>query len=353
MSADPAVIDARLREFVDPILQTDLASAQCLRRVEVAGDRVVLELELPFAAQRYQVELQQALATHLGRPVELELSWQIRSETVQGQLQPLPGIRNTIAVASGKGGVGKSTVAANLALALAADGAQVGMLDADIYGPSQPRMLGVSGQRPELVDRKFMRPVPALGLALMSIGLLVDEEEPTIWRGPMVTQALQQMLSETRWPELDYLIIDMPPGTGDIQLSLAQRIPVSGAVIVTTPQDIALLDARKGLRMFQKVEVAVLGIVENMSMHVCTNCGHGEAIFGEGGGERMARQYGVPLLSQLPLAARIREQADGGLPTVAADPDSVEAAPYFQLARRAALRLSQAEADEFPEIIIE
>ena len=266
--------------------------------------------------------------------------------------QPLPQVRNIIAVASGKGGVGKSTVAVNLALALAADGAKAGILDADIYGPSQPLMLG-SKARPTSPDGNLMNPIHAHGLQAMSIGFLIDEEQPMIWRGPMVSQALQQMLTGTVWNDLDYLVIDLPPGTGDVQLSLAQRIPLSGAVIVTTPQDIALLDARKALQMFRRVEVPVLGVVENMSTHVCSNCGHEEAIFGAGGGERMAREYGVELLGQIPLDARIRAQADGGKPTVAAEPDSALALRYRQIARKIVQRLAAGPAMEtFPTLTV-
>jgi ATP-binding protein involved in chromosome partitioning len=270
--------------------------------------------------------------------------------------QPIGAIKRIVAVASGKGGVGKSTVAANLALAWAALGAKVGVLDADIYGPSQPRMLGLSGQRPTTRDGKSFEPLVSHGLEVMSIGFLIDEEQPMVWRGPMVTQALLQLLNETRWSALDYLVVDMPPGTGDIQLTLSQRVPVSGAVIVTTPQDIALLDARKGLRMFEKVSVPVLGIVENMSTHVCSKCGHEEPIFGAGGGARMAEQYAVELLGSLPLDIRIREQADGGRPTVVAEPEGALARTYLEIARRAAARLEDAAAakgKDFPKITIE
>lgn len=271
-------------------------------------------------------------------------------------LQPIGTVKNIVAVASGKGGVGKSTVAANLALAWARQGAKVGVLDADIYGPSQPRMLGLSGQKPTTRDGKTFEPLVSFGLEVMSIGFLIDEEQPMVWRGPMVTQALLQLLNETRWSALDYLVVDMPPGTGDIQLTLSQRVPVSGAVIVTTPQDIALLDARKGLRMFQKVSVPVLGIVENMSTHVCSKCGHEESIFGAGGGARMAEQYGVELLGSLPLDIRIREQADGGRPTVVAEPESALARAYLDIASRAAARLQASAAPgakAFPKITIE
>ena len=251
----------------------------------------------------------------------------------QGELKPLPQVRNIIAVGSGKGGVGKSTVAVNLALALAAEGASVGVLDADIYGPSVPMMLGLSG-RPDSPDGKSIEPMRSHGLQAMSIGLLVDQDTPMIWRGPMATSALTQLLGETRWEALDYLVVDLPPGTGDIQLTMAQKIPVAGAVIVTTPQDIATLDARKALKMFEKLGIAVLGLVENMAVHVCSNCGHTEHVFGEGGGERMAAQYGVPLLGSLPLDASIREQGDAGTPIVAARPDSPVAAQWRALAAR-------------------
>jgi ATP-binding protein involved in chromosome partitioning len=258
-------------------------------------------------------------------------------------------------VASGKGGVGKSTTAVNLALALAIDGARVGLLDADIYGPSQPRMMGLQGERPVSHDGKRIQPLEAHGIKVMSIGFLIEEEQPMVWRGPMVTQALQQLLNDTDWGELDYLVVDMPPGTGDIQLTLSQRVPVSGAVVVTTPQDIALLDARKGLRMFQKVNVPVLGIVENMSTHVCSSCGHEEPIFGSGGGARMAEQYGVSLLGQLPLDIRIREETDGGRPTVVAEPGSRIGTAYLDTARRTAAKLSVAAlgAAGFPKITVE
>jgi ATP-binding protein involved in chromosome partitioning len=263
-------------------------------------------------------------------------------------------VRNIIAIASGKGGVGKSTVAANLALALRAEGASAGVLDADIYGPSQVRMLGLEG-KPDTKDGKRIEPKLSHGVQAMSIGLMIEEDTAMIWRGPMATQALQQLLGETNWSDLDYLVIDLPPGTGDIQLTLCQKIPVSGAVIVTTPQDIALLDARKALRMFEKVAVPVLGIVENMSTHVCSACGHEEHVFGEGGGARMAAQYGVPLLGSLPLDIRIREQADSGNPTVAAMPDSDLAARYREIARNAAGRLSlraRNKALGLPKIVV-
>ncbi|WP_149196498.1 iron-sulfur cluster carrier protein ApbC [Luteimonas suaedae] len=272
------------------------------------------------------------------------------AHAVQGSLKPLPRVRNIIAIGSGKGGVGKSTTAVNLALALAADGARVGVLDADVYGPSVPMMLGLSG-RPDSPDGKSIVPMRAHGIEAMSIGLLVEQDTPMIWRGPMATSALTQLLNETLWggdDGLDYLIVDLPPGTGDIQLTLAQKIPVAGAIIVTTPQDVATLDARKALKMFQKVDVAVLGLIENMAQHVCSNCGHVEHLFGQGGGERMAEQYGVPLLGSLPLEAGIREQGDAGTPVVAAQPDSAAAQAYRETARRLVEELAKRPRASMP-----
>jgi ATP-binding protein involved in chromosome partitioning len=344
-----------LESCIDPLIGSGLVSAGCVRSARVEGGRAQVELELGFPAAGHIATLsenvRQAIRQSCGMDAEVRVSWRIGTHAVQDKLQPLPQIRNVIAVASGKGGVGKSTVAANLALALKAEGASVGVLDADIYGPSQPRMLG-SSDKPTSPDGKHMHPIQALGIQAMSIGFLIDEEQPMIWRGPMVTQALMQLLGETRWDDLDYLIIDLPPGTGDIQLTLSQRIPVSGAIIVTTPQDIALLDARRGLAMFQKVSVPVLGVVENMSFFCCPNCGHRAEIFGSGGGERMSAQYGVELLGRIPLDQRIREQADGGLPTVAAEPDSDLAQLYRSIARTAAARLAYRPAEAFPEIQI-
>ena len=280
----------------------------------------------------------------------------ISARAVQKPLKPLRGIGNIIAVGSAKGGVGKSTVAVNLALAWVAMGARVGLLDADIYGPSQPLMLGVAGQRPRTVDNKRIMPLEAYGLKLMSIGLLIDAGAPAIWRGPMVTQALTQLLADTEWGELDYLVIDLPPGTGDLQLTLAQKVPVAGAVIVTTPQEIAVADARKGLAMFAKMDIAVLGVVENMCSHVCSHCGHAEAIFGDGGGAQLAADAGVPLLGKLPLDSRIRAEADAGRPTVVAAPDSPRGQAYLDLARATAAELARRPRDrsgQFPEIVVE
>jgi ATP-binding protein involved in chromosome partitioning len=320
---------------------------------------VTIRLGYPLAASGDS--LAEALRVHCapvlaGARLEISIVSEIVAHAVQHGLKPLPGAHNLIAVASGKGGVGKSTVAVNFALALASEGAKVGLLDADIYGPSQPRMLGLTGRRPETRDGKLLEPLVAHGIEAMSIGFLVDEQQPMAWRGPMVTSALNQLLTQTRWGDLDYLIVDMPPGTGDIQLTLAQRVPVSGAVIVTTPQDIALADARKGLEMFQKVHVPVLGVVENMSLHICSNCGHEERIFGEHGGRSLSEQYGVPLLGTLPLDRRIREETDQGKPTVAADPKSPIARAFTETALRAAGELAARAKDYsrlFPNITVE
>ena len=328
---------------------------------EATGDRLQAQVQLGFAAQsahaEYAAYIEPLLAAETGvSEVSVAFSTRVVAHAVQPNLKPLPAIRNVIAVASGKGGVGKSTVAVNLALALAAEGARVGMLDADIYGPSQPQMLGLTGKTPESEDGKTMQPLQGHGIYVMSIGLLIDPDQPMVWRGPMVTSALQQLLNQTNWPELDYLIVDMPPGTGDIQLTLSQQVPVSGAVIVTTPQNIATLDARKGLAMFRKVSIPVLGVIENMSTHVCSSCGHEEPIFGSGGGEDMAVDFDVPLLGQLPLDARIREQTDGGSPSVIADPGSHSAGAFRLAALRMAAELATRDKDyssKFPNIVVE
>jgi ATP-binding protein involved in chromosome partitioning len=320
---------------------------------------VSLDIELGYPAKsQFDAIRASVIGTLRALPgvgnVSVNVYTKVISHTVQRGLKLMPNVKNIIAVASGKGGVGKSTTAVNLALALAAEGASVGLLDADIYGPSQPMKLGVSG-RPETKDGKSMEPMENHGVQVSSIGFLIDPDEPMVWRGPMVTQALQQLLEQTNWRDLDYLIVDMPPGTGDIQLTLSQKVPVTGAVIVTTPQDIALLDARKGLKMFEKVGIPILGIVENMSTHICSNCGHTEAIFGQGGGEKMCKDFGVEFLGALPLTMAIREQADSGKPTVVADPDGQVAAIYKEIARKIAVQVSEKAKDmtsKFPSIVI-
>ena len=341
--ATDALVRQLLGDLIDP--HTDAPLAENVRAVGVDGARVSVDIQLGYPAAGaidvLTARVRQALqADPAIESAAVSITSRIHVHKVQGTLGPLPSVKNIIVVASGKGGVGKSTVSANLALALQAEGAKVGVMDADIYGPSQPTMLGVHG-KPASPDGKSIIPMQAHGMPVMSIGFLVEEDTPMIWRGPMVTQAMMQLITDTRWEQLDYLIVDLPPGTGDIQLTLSQKVPVAGAVIVTTPQDIALLDARKALKMFEKVEVPVLGVVENMATHICSNCGHEEHVFGEGGGERMSAQYGVPYLGSLPLDIRIREQADGGNPTVAAIPDSDLAARYREIARNAAGRLSR------------
>ena len=356
-----ATVAALLEGYVDPYLEESLGAAHALQALTHDGARYSATLRFGFPVGGYQSELEGALREHLrsaGVSVTLgvALEAEIQAHAVQRSLKPLEGVKNIVAVASGKGGVGKSTVAVNLALAWAAQGARVGLLDADIYGPSQPLMLGLTRERPTSSDGKRIQPLHSHGVVAMSIGFLVDAEQPMVWRGPMVTQALNQLLADTSWGELDYLVVDMPPGTGDIQLTLAQRVPVAGAVIVTTPQDIALADARKGLKMFEKVSVPVLGVIENMSVHVCPNCGHIEHIFGAGGGQRMAQQYGVRLLGELPLDAHIREEADGGRPTVVAAPDTPRGEAYLKTARRTAAALARRARDRsalFPQIVVE
>ncbi|GAB3385831.1 iron-sulfur cluster carrier protein ApbC [Lysobacter fragariae] len=335
---------SRLADLILPDLGLTLGEAGAKIRVAEADGRLAIEvtLGLPVAWLEPWLRVEAArIAGETGSSLaSLALNQRIASHAVQEKLSPLPNVRNIIAVGSGKGGVGKSTVAVNLALALAADGARVGVLDADIYGPSVPLMLGLSG-RPDSPDGKTIEPMRAHGVEAMSIGLLVDQDTPMIWRGPMATSALTQLLTETRWGDLDYLVLDLPPGTGDIQLTMAQKIPVAGAVVVTTPQDVATLDARKALKMFEKVEVPVLGLVENMAVHVCSNCGHAEHVFGEGGGQRMAAQYNVPLLGSLPLEIGIREQGDAGSPIVIAAPESAAAQAFRLTARRLAVELAR------------
>jgi len=353
-------VENKLKEYVDPYLESDLVSAKTVRKVMIEGDQVVVDVVLGFPNNGYKDELSAKLKAMVESldgvaQARVNINTAIQAHSVQKGVKTISGIKNIIAIASGKGGVGKSTTATNLALALSAEGASVGVLDADIYGPSQPRMLGISGQ-PDSKDGQTLEPMMSYHIQTMSIGFLVDEETPMIWRGPMVTQALQQLLNDTNWTNLDYLVIDLPPGTGDVQLTLAQQVPVSGAVIVTTPQDIALLDARKGLKMFEKVEVPVLGIIENMSIHICSECGHEEHIFGEGGGQRMSDQYDVDFLGALPLDKSIREEVDNGRPSVVANPDGRIAQIYREIARRTAAKLSQKaknHAAKFPQIVIQ
>jgi ATP-binding protein involved in chromosome partitioning len=353
-------VRAALAQVIDPHTQADLVASHAVRGVGVDGPKVAIELQLSYPANSWHPTLISEVKRVVGAlpgvdQVTVSVVTRVNAHRVQKDLTPLAEVKNIIAVASGKGGVGKSTTAVNLALALAAEGAKVGVLDADIHGPSIPMMLGLSG-KPESPDGKNIEPKLSHGLQAISIGLFLGEDTPAIWRGPMTTQYLQQLLTTTLWKGLDYLVIDLPPGTGDIQLTLAQRVPVSGAVIVTTPQDIALLDARRALKMFEKVDVPVLGVVENMAVHVCSNCGHAEHIFGAGGGERMAAQYGVQLLGSLPLDISIREQADSGAPSVVSQPDSTIAATYREIARKVAGKLSMQARNKsiaFPNIVIQ
>jgi len=353
-------VQSVLSEITDLSTGKDYVKGKEARNIRIDGCNVALDIVLGYPAKSVIESIRKQVADKLATipgigSVNVDVSSKIVSHSVQRGVKLIPGVKNIIAVASGKGGVGKSATAVNLALALAAEGASVGILDADIYGPSQPQMLGITG-RPESLDGKNLEPMMAHGIQAMSIGLLVDTDSPMVWRGPMVTQALQQLLNETRWHDVDYLIIDMPPGTGDIQLTLAQKVPVTGAVIVTTPQDIALLDARKGLKMFEKVGIPIIGIVENMSTHICSSCGHEEHIFGAGGGDKMCKDYNTELLGSLPLDIRIREQTDAGRPTVVADPDGQVAEIYRSIARRIAVKvdeLSQDYSELFAKIVIE
>ncbi|HRO60099.1 MAG TPA: iron-sulfur cluster carrier protein ApbC [Burkholderiaceae bacterium] len=358
MSFTEAELRSALSRIIDPNTGKDLVSGNSVKNIRIDGRDVSVDVELGYPAKSQLDPIRKAVIAGVRElpgagAVTANVYQKIVPHSVQRGIRTLPNVKNIIAVASGKGGVGKSTTAANLALALAAEGANVGMLDADIYGPSQPTMLGISG-RPESRDGKKLEPMYGHGLQASSIGFMIDPDTPMVWRGPMVTQALEQLLRETNWRDLDYLVIDMPPGTGDIHLTLAQKIPVTGAVIVTTPQDIALLDARKGLKMFEKVGIPILGIVENMAIHICSNCGHAEHIFGHGGGERMAGEYGVTYLGGLPLDIRIREQADSGRPTVVSDPDGDVAAIYRRIARSVAVQIAEKARDakaDFPEIV--
>ena len=361
MSISEEQIKAALAGVVDPNTGKDFVAGKSVKNIKIDGNDVSFDIELGYPAKT-QIDgiRKQVLDTVRALPgvgnVSANVFSKIVAHSVQMGVKLVPGVKNIIAVASGKGGVGKSTTAVNLALALAQEGASVGILDADIYGPSQPQMLGLAGQQPESKDGENMEPLEAYGLQAMSIGFMVDVETPMVWRGPMVAQALDQLISQTNWRDVDYLIVDMPPGTGDIQLSLAQKVPVTGAVIVTTPQDIALIDARKGLKMFEKVNIPILGIVENMSIHICSKCGHEEHIFGEGGGERMGKDYDVDFLGSLPLEMAIREMTDTGKPTVVGAPDSRTAEIYRSIARRVAVKIAQKAKDmtaKFPNIVVQ
>ncbi len=359
MTLSVEIVQKALQGVVDPNTGKDLMATKSAKNIKVDGADVTLDVVLGYPAKS-QIDLIRKAVIDAVRAipgagnVSVNMSVEIVAHAVQRGVKLLPNVKNIIAISSGKGGVGKSTTTVNLALALAAEGAKVGVLDADIYGPSQPMMLGVSG-RPETIVENTLEPLMGHGLQVMSIGFLVRQDDPMIWRGPMATSALEQLLTQTNWKDLDYLIVDMPPGTGDIQLTMSQKVPVTGAVVVTTPQDIALLDAKKGLRMFEKVSVPILGIVENMSTYVCPNCHHTEHIFGHGGGERMCQEYGVDFLGNLPLNSSIREQADSGNPTVVAQPDSEITKIYKEIARKVAVKVAGLNKDmtsKFPSIVI-
>jgi ATP-binding protein involved in chromosome partitioning len=359
MPATPEQLHQALAAVIDPNTGKDFVGTKALKNLQINEGDVAFDVELGYPAKSQIPALRSALiAAARGvagvQNVSANIYSKIVAHAAQRGVALLPNVKNIVAVASGKGGVGKSTTAVNLALALAAEGAAVGLLDADIYGPSQPMMMGIEG-RPQSSDGKTMEPMENYGVEVMSIGFLVNQDEAMIWRGPMATQALEQLLRQTNWKDLDYLIVDLPPGTGDIQLTLSQRVPMTGAVIVTTPQDIALLDAKKGMKMFEKVGVPILGIVENMAVHICSQCGHAEHIFGEGGGKRMAEQYSVDYLGALPLDIQIRLQADSGKPTVVADPDGEVAGIYKAVARQVAIKIAAKAKDfssKFPSITI-
>jgi ATP-binding protein involved in chromosome partitioning len=359
MSLTQESIRDTLSGVIDPNTGKDFIAGKSAKNIQIDGGKVSLDIELGYPAKTQTDAIKQLIDAAL-RPipgvteVHVNVSVKVAAHAVQRGVKLMNNVKNIIAVASGKGGVGKSTTAVNLALALAAEGAQVGLLDADIYGPSQPTMMGVSG-KPESHDGKTMEPLENYGVQVASIGFMIDPDQPMVWRGPIVTQALQQLLEQTNWRDLDYLVVDMPPGTGDIQLTLSQKVPVTGAVIVTTPQDIALLDARKGLKMFEKVGIPILGVIENMSVHICSNCGHAESIFGHGGGEKMCADFGVDFLGALPLTLSIREQADAGRPSVVADPTGPIAQLYGQIARKIAVKVAEKAKDmslKFPSIVI-
>lgn len=360
MSVTREVVEATLRQYTDPHLNQDPVSAGCLREIDIQGRSVNVRLELGYAAGLFKSGWAQVLEMALTNldgvdTAKVQIDCVIAAHKAQEQVPALANVKNIIAVASGKGGVGKSTTAANLALALAREGAKVGILDADIYGPSQGIMFGIAeGTRPLVKDQKWFVPLEAHGVEVMSMAFLTDENTPVVWRGPMVSGALIQLITQTAWTDLDYLVVDMPPGTGDIQLTLAQKVPVAGAVIVTTPQDLALLDAKKGVEMFRKVNIPVLGVVENMAVHICSNCGHAEHLFGEGGGEKLAKQFDVDLLASLPLSMAIRMQSDGGKPTTIADPESQIAMIYQETARTVGARIAQsgASAQAMPTISV-
>ena len=359
MAVSELQVQTALKELVDPNTHKDYVSTKSARNIKIEGEAVSVDILLSYPAQSQLATIKQQVEDKLKSidgvsTATANVSFKIVSHSVQRGVKLIPNVKNIIAIASGKGGVGKSTTAVNLALALSAEGARVGMLDADIYGPSQPTMLGIT-EKPESTDGKNLDPLIGHGIQAMSIGFLIDVETPMVWRGPMVTQALEQLLNNTNWSELDYLVVDLPPGTGDIQLTLAQRVPVTGAVIVTTPQDIALIDARKGLKMFEKVGIPIIGVVENMSLHICSNCGHEERIFGEGGGERMCKDYNVEFLGALPLDGAIRADTDAGKPSVVSDPDGRVTDIYKMIARRVAVKIGETAEDhsnKFPNIVI-
>jgi len=362
MNFTDADVQAALKNLIDPNTKKDFVAGKSVKNIKVNGSDISLEILLGYPAKSVWDEIRTMVENHLRSAlpgvgkISVTVTSKVVSHAVQRGVKLVDGVKNIVAVASGKGGVGKSTTAVNLALALAAEGARVGLLDADIYGPSQPTMLGISG-KPESRDGQSIEPMQGHGLQAMSIGFMIEGDDvPMVWRGPMVTQALDQLLRQTHWDNLDYLVVDLPPGTGDIQLTLAQKVPVTGAVIVTTPQDIALMDARKGLKMFEKVDIKILGIVENMSTHICSKCGHEEHIFGAGGGEKMCADYSVEFLGSLPLDISIREQADSGNPTVVADPDGKIAREYKQIARRVAVKIAEMAQDHsavFPKIVVQ